>query len=241
MGVGYRPGIPTTPMGIGLYACKDICTWHSQPPLVEQTFDYNDQVTTLPTGVMWLPLPVLMAYVVLRRNTAPPNEGHTMATKTLTAQTLASVQAAFIAQPATLALSRDKRSGSEWADLTRKMHAADARCTVCALPTVLASGARRPEAARLLVLVPCALSDDNGGRDRMGYVPGNLALACHDCVRRINDYGVATGEAIVMGPDCLSLPGNVWLAWPALAKRAAVVNDHAEAARKARAALGLPF
>lgn len=157
------------------------------------------------------------------------------------AAALTARQAELLDSPEMLAVSRDSRSGSEWADLLRKMHTADKRCAVCAQETVLASGARRPEAARLMTLIPCGLTDDNGGRDRFGYVPGNLALACHDCVRRANDYGVATGEPVVFTPDCLTLPGAVWLAWPALGKRAAVENDHSAAARTARQRLGLPF
>lgn len=161
---------------------------------------------------------------------------------TTTAPTaLAARQAELLDSPDMLMVSRDSRSGGEWATLRTRMWEADPRCVICGEETVNASGARRPEAVRLMTLIPCGLTDDNGGRDRFGYVPGNLAIACHACVHAANDYGVATGEAIVFTPDALTLPQNVWLAWPALAKRRAVVNNHTDAARLGRQRLGLPF
>lgn len=163
-----------------------------------------------------------------------------MAAQTLSAQTLAAVQDAFLADPETLSLSRDRKSGGEWADLRKRMHTADPRCAVCGLVTII-TAARQPNAARHLVLIPCALTDDNGGRDRMGYVPGNLALACWACVSEANNYGTATGEAVVFTADCLTLPETVWLAWPALGKRKALATDHSADARTARQRLGLPF
>jgi hypothetical protein len=164
-----------------------------------------------------------------------------MTAQTLTAQTLATLQAALIADPATLDVSRDSRSGSEWADLLQRMHAADARCNLCNLPTIR-TAARVPNAARLVTLVPCVLTDDNGGRDRLGYVPGNLALMCKACTDDSNAYGIATGEPVVFTADSLQDGGaRVWLAWPALGKRARHNGEHAEAARLARQALGWPF
>jgi hypothetical protein len=154
---------------------------------------------------------------------------------------LATAQAAFLADIDTLAVSRDSRSGSEWADLTRRMHAADDRCNVCNLSTRL-TAARVPDAARLMVLIPCVLTDDNAGRDRFGYVAGNLALACKACVDASNAYGIATGEPVVFTADALVDGGaRVWTSWPALGKRAAAVTDHRENARLARVAAGLAF
>jgi hypothetical protein len=154
---------------------------------------------------------------------------------------LTTAQAAFLADVDTLAVSRDSRSGSEWADLTRRMHAADDRCNVCNLSTRL-TAARVPDAARLMVLIPCSLTDDNGGRDRFGYVAGNLALACKACVDAANAYGIATGEPVVFTADALVDNGaRVWTSWPALGKRAAAVTDHRENARLARVAAGLAF
>lgn len=164
-----------------------------------------------------------------------------MNTQTLTAQTLATLQAALIASPTLLEVSRDSRSGSEWADLLQRMHAADARCNVCNLPTIR-TAARVPDAARLATLIPCALTDDEGGRGRFGYVPGNLALMCKACTDDANAYGIATGEPVVFTAASLQENGaRVWTAWPALGKRARHTGEHAESARNARRAMGWPF
>jgi len=159
--------------------------------------------------------------------------------KTMNALTTA--QADFLADVDLLAISRDSRSGGEWADLKVRMHRSDARCVACDLPTVLTSG-RTPAAATLGTLIPCVLTDDNNGRDRLGYVPGNVALFCRACVDAANDYGNVTGEPVVWTADALVGAARVWLAWPALGKRKTVrVTDHTADARVARMAAGLPF
>lgn len=155
--------------------------------------------------------------------------------------TLAALQTTFTNDVDLISVSRDSRSGGEWADLLRRMWQADSRCNVCNLDTVQ-TASRNPQAARLMVLVPCVLSDDNGGRDRFGYVPGNLALACKACVDARNAYMTATGDALVMTPDALAEGGaRVWLDWPGLGKRKGAATQHTEEARLARVAAGLVF
>lgn len=168
--------------------------------------------------------------------------------------TLAEAQATILANPAVAMACRSGKSGGEWHDLTRRMHRADPRCVVCGLPT-LHSRFNGPMAATLGTLIPCAMLDDFGGVLRRGYIPGNLALMCRACVDASNAYGTANSEPVVFEESALTLPANVWTAWPQLVKakapdaptaaqvKAIMVGAprHREAARIARQRLGYPF
>ena len=169
-------------------------------------------------------------------------------TTTTTIHPLATLQAALMADPDALTRSRDELGGSAAADLAARMHAADPRCVVCGLPTVRMSGARKPEAMRMLVLIPCAMLDeaeqDVAGIERRGWVPGNVAIACHACIADSTREGVATGEPVVFTADALTLPDSVWLSWPkglGSKRRGRIESDRWEASRLARQALGLTF
>lgn len=144
-------------------------------------------------------------------------------------------------------LSR-RMGGGECRSLTLWMHAeTGGTCVYCGTQTNVYGEAAHPLTATLTTLIPCVmLSEDTGeampGADRLGYVPGNVAIAHVGCVNRARDYGVANGEPVVLTADSVNA-ALVPMTWPAARKaRSAAQDDDAEMALTvARARSGWPF
>ena len=165
-------------------------------------------------------------------------------------------------------LTRTK-SGSEWADLTRRMHDDDARCVVCNLDTVWSrwDGPQAATLAHLLspAFILASLNPSLYGADttegeayralRVGNVPGNLAVMCRACVDAAAAYGAANDTVWVWDAATLAGADRVWTSWPTLRKSSKpdvptgdlfrsivrAAREHTSNAARARASQGLPF
>jgi len=141
------------------------------------------------------------------------------------------------------AAAATRMGGGEVRALTLWMHAeTGGACIYCGTTTNVYGEAAHPMTAVLATLIPCVLTDDDGGIRRMGYVPGNVAIAHAGCVAAANAFGVATGEPVVLTADSID-PTLVPMTWPAMRKaRSAAQDDEAAATlRAARAASLWPF
>lgn len=141
------------------------------------------------------------------------------------------------------AAAATRMGGGEVRALTLWMHGeTGGACVYCGTVTNVYGEAAHPMTAVLATLIPCVLTDEDGGIRRMGYVPGNVALAHAGCVAAANAHGLATGFPVVLTADSVD-PRLVPMAWPSARKaRSAAQDDEAAAAlRVARAAALWPF
>ena len=167
---------------------------------------------------------------------------------------LTAAQATFLADVDTLAwkttrtgsevmTTRASLGGSVVRALTVDLHSVSAACIYCGGATNIYGETSHPDTATLATLIPCALTDDDGGIHRVGYVPGNVGIAHSGCVAAANAYGVATGSPVVMTADAIHPAAVVPTVWPKTRRgtSASADPDAAEALRLARVAAGLPF
>jgi len=142
---------------------------------------------------------------------------------------------AFLASPAGEAqrayATRDRIGGSRINALRIFLHTyAGGACVVCGLPTLLDCARSASNYAEVGHLLPA--SGNNASAAREGFTPGNVANFCHACNAAAGDYAFSASDV-----DATRVP----LEWPTLRKVNASDDGHAQAARAARAARGLPF
>jgi hypothetical protein len=141
------------------------------------------------------------------------------------------------------AATATRPGGGEVRNLVLWMHAeTGGACLYCGGETNVYGETSHPDTATLATLIPCALIDEDNGIRRMGYVPGNVALAHSGCVAASNAFGLATGEPVVITADSVNA-ALVPMAWPKARKSrsAAADPDAAMALQVARARAGWPF
>jgi hypothetical protein len=122
-------------------------------------------------------------------------------------------------------------------------------CIICAEPMGEDKGNNFPAFPTLLLLLPSILwsDEETAGTDkstahRLGYVPGNVALACLGC-NQWNNAHIKAGEPMLHTADTLGEPERVLLSWEGIgyalksdteSAAAAESRERREAARIAR-------
>ena len=147
-------------------------------------------------------------------------------------RTLAEVLDAIRADSETfLSATRERLGGSRVTALGTYLHAyAHGVCVVCVQPTSLGAAANASDRAEIGHLIPASFFGVSGMR--AGFIPGNVANMCRACNRAAADYVFSANDVIAE---------YVPIEWPTLRKVTATHDDHAERARLARSARGLPF
>lgn len=147
-------------------------------------------------------------------------------------RTLVDVLAAIKADRAAfLAATRKRLGGSRATALGVFLwEYAGGACIVCGNATVIDAAATASNRAEIGHLIPASYFDVSG--IRAGYIPGNVGNMCRACNRCAGDYVFSADDVIAE---------YVPIVWPILRKATATHDDHAERARLARVARGLPF
>ena len=146
--------------------------------------------------------------------------------------TLADVLVAIRAdRSAFLAATRERLGGSRATALGVYLwEYAHGVCVVCGEGTRQDAAANVSDRAEIGHLIPASFFGISGAR--AGFIPGNVANMCRACNRCAGDYVFSADDVIAE---------YVPIVWPILRKATAAHDDHAERARLARAARGLPF
>lgn len=129
------------------------------------------------------------------------------------------------------AATRDRIGGSRINALASYLwQYAGGKCIVCANETMQDVSANSSNRAEIGHLIPASFFGISG--NRAGYIPGNVGNMCRACNRAAADYVFSSDDVI-----------SEWVPteWPLLKKAKADHDDHAERARLARVARGLPF
>ena len=130
-----------------------------------------------------------------------------------------------------LSATRERLGGSRVTALGEYLHTyAHGACVVCEQGTSLNVAANASHRAEIGHLIPASFFGISGMR--AGFIPGNVANMCRACNRAAADYVFSANDVIAE---------YVPIEWPTLRKVTATHDDHAEAARLARSARGLPF
>ena len=152
---------------------------------------------------------------------------------------LAAVQAGYTEE--SLNVTRSSIGGSRVISLARYVHEyANGACVVCRQHTTTDTHASVLTSATVAVLIPCAMVADSNMRS--GYVAGNVANMCRNCVNMANANESASGELHVWTADTLDAE-LVPLTWPKLAKVRPILSEiesaHAKESRRVWAARGI--
>jgi hypothetical protein len=144
-------------------------------------------------------------------------------------------------------------AGSKRVALTNAMMVAQtpidgdkAECIICAQPMSLDYASTNPAYPMLTLLIPSILFDEDDeitGTDkatahRVGYVAGNVALACQDC-NAWKTAAIRRGDALVFDASALGdMAERVMLTWDGIttARRSDTESDAAKRSRARRKA-----
>jgi len=148
-------------------------------------------------------------------------------------RTLADVLTAVMSDRETFGRSTRSRLGGSRATALGAFlwEYANGNCAVCGNATRIDALANASDRAEIGHLIPASFFGIDSGM-RAGFIPGNVANMCRACNRCAADYVFSANDVIAE---------YVPIEWPILRKVTAMHDDHAERARVARAARGLPF
>lgn len=119
-----------------------------------------------------------------------------------------------------------------------------ARCIICGEPVSDSKGSNHPAFPTLMLLLPSTLwtNEDVAGWDkgtahRLGYVPGNVAIACLAC-NQWNTVHVKSGDAPMHTADTLMEPDAVLTSWEGIgyARKSDTESSDAAESRERREA-----